>query len=143
AYAHAHPRSLAALRRTPNQSPFAPLALPSFLARMGSSDFCPSPHRLWSCRGYLCTATDLPRCGGWLVYVLRLIPRRACPFASVLSNAHRWSSPLSGRLDPRLTAFEACSGFTRVAARTLADLPSMETCVPGASAPWSPAASPR
>jgi len=94
---------------------------------MGSSDFCAGHHRSWRCLPAGNTSAALPRCLVWRLYVLRPIPRRGCPGASVLSPGPRWSSPLSGRLDPRIKAFEACSGFTRVAARTLADLP---TCRP-------------
>src|SRR4029434_7085095 len=98
---------------------------------MGSSDFChglPSADRwpvLWT------SGTDLPCCIVWPLYVLRPIPRRACPCASVLRHEHRWSSPLSGRLDPRIKSFGACSGFTRVAARTVANLSCIDFC------PWS------
>src|SRR5258706_14607430 len=98
---------------------------------MGSSDFC---HGLSSADRWpvsRASVTDLPCCVVWPLYVLRPIPRRVCPCASVLLPAHRWSSPLSGRFDPRVNSFEACSGFTRVAARTGAHLSFLDFC------PWS------
>jgi len=110
---------------------------------MGSSDFC---HGLSSADRWpaiRASVTDLPRCIVWRLYVLRLIPRRVCPCASVLWHEPHWSSPLSGRLDPRIKSFEACSGFTRVAARTVANLSIIETAVPGASTQQSPTVPPR
>src|SRR3972149_740011 len=38
--AHANPPPLGSSERTPNQGPFPPLALPSFLGTMGPSDAC-------------------------------------------------------------------------------------------------------
>jgi len=57
-------------------------------------------------------------------YVLRPIPRRAGRPSSVgASGRPRQPSSSVRRLGARVTPFEACSGFTRVAARTLADPP--------------------
>ena len=67
----------------------------------------------------------------WRLYVLRPIPRRVRPSASVLPPGPHWSSPLSGRLDSRINSFEACSGFPRVAARTVAHRSLIDFC------PWS------
>jgi hypothetical protein len=57
-------------------------------------------------------------------YVLRPLPRRAGRPSHVGASGHprRPSSSLR-RLGARIIPFEACSGFTRVAARTLADPP--------------------
>jgi hypothetical protein len=41
--------------------------------------------------------------------------------ASVLQATRRWSSPICGGLDLHINPIGACSGFTRVAARTVAD----------------------
>jgi hypothetical protein len=61
----------------------SPPALPGFVTTMGSSDFChglPSADRC----PVRSPVTDLPRCVVWRRYVLRPIPRRGCPCASVL-----------------------------------------------------------
>jgi len=55
-------------------------------------------------------------------YVLRPIPRRAGRPSSVgASDRPRRPSSFCGGLGARGERFEACSGFTLVAARTLAD----------------------
>src|SRR5258708_37235304 len=57
-------------------------------------------------------------------YVLRPIPRRAGRPSHVgASGRPRRPSSSTRRLGARVTPFEACSGFTHVAARTLADPP--------------------
>src|SRR5215470_7616205 len=98
---------------------------------MGSSDLCHGPSSTDRWPVFQSSVADLPCCVVWPLYVLRPIPRRAWPSASVLPLGHHWSSPLSGRLDSRITSFEACSGFTRVAARTVANLSCIDFC------PWS------
>ncbi|SRR6266571_4754490 len=79
-----------------------------------------------------------PRCDLVLACVLRRIPRRVRPPESVVLGGRRWPSPLSGRLGTPIKPFGACSGFTRVAARTLADPPPSWANVPEASAHRSP-----
>src|SRR5262245_12934593 len=92
--AHANPPPLGSSERTPNQGPFPPPALTSFLSTMGPSDTCRA-----SCVG----KSDRPR--------------------RPSSNERR----LGARIQP----FGACSGFTRVAARTLADPPKTGLCPQG------------
>src|SRR5262249_26319449 len=65
-------------------------------------------------------------------YVLRPLPRRA-ERSSRVGRSDRPQRPSSNerRLGARIQAFGACSGFTRVAARTLADPPKTGLCPQG------------
>src|SRR5262249_53270019 len=65
--------------------------------------------------------TGLPCCESLRVYVLRPLPRRAGrPSRVGESGRPRRPSSYLRRLGARIDTFGACSGFTRVAARTLA-----------------------
>ena len=131
---------LSSLKRTPNQGSFPPPALPGFIGRMSPSDSCwtrppkgrchngpGSPHRS--------PVLQVTACA----YVLRPLPRRAGRPSDVgASGRPRRPSSDIRRLGARVDIFEACSGFTRVAARTLADPPIRRAFVPGASMVRSP-----
>ena len=66
----------------------------------------------------------------------RTLCRRATPHTPVsypraigrLLPTHRWFSPFPQQVDPLDFTFEACSGFTHVAARLLADPPTAGPC---------------
>src|SRR5262245_50960125 len=130
--AHANPPPLGSSKRTPNQGPFPPLALPSFLSTMGPSDACLArpPKRLVP--GRPGRTTGLPCCQSPRAYVLRPLPRQA-ERSSCVGRSDRPRRPSSNerRLGARIQPFGACSGFTRVAARTLADTPKAELCPRG------------
>jgi hypothetical protein len=69
-------------------------------------------------------ATGLPRCSNHHAYVPCPLPRRIGTGACVDCFPHSTRpSPNSGRVGIRIVLFEACSGFTRVTARTLAQPP--------------------
>ena len=114
------------------RAPSLPLALPSFIGTMGPSDAClahplkgPVPDRP-GC------ATGLPCCQSPRAYVLRPLPRRAERSSRVgVSDRPRRPSSNERRLGARIQPFGACSGFTRVAARTLADPPKADLCPRG------------
>jgi hypothetical protein len=76
--------------------------------------------------------TGLPCCESLRVCVLRPLPRRAGrPSRVGKSGRPRRPSSYVRRLSARIDSFGACSGFTRVAARTLAGPPNVGFC------PWS------
>jgi hypothetical protein len=77
-------------------------------------------------------ATGLPCCQSPRAYVLRPLPRRAERSPCVgRSDRPRRPSSIERRLGARIQPFGACSGFTRVAARTLADPPQADLCPRG------------
>jgi hypothetical protein len=77
-------------------------------------------------------ATGLPCCQSPRAYVLRPLPRRAERSPCVgRSDRPRRPSSIERRLGARIQPFGACSGFTRVAARTLADPPMADRCPRG------------
>src|SRR5262249_26517664 len=53
------------------------------------------------------------------------------PIVSGAATASRWPSSNERRLGARIQSFGACSGFTRVAARTLGDPPKADLCPRG------------
>ena len=130
--AHANPPLLSSSRRTPNQGPFPPLALPSFLGTMGPSDACRARPPKGPVPGRPGRAIGLPCCQSPRAYVLRPLPRRA-ERSSCVGPSDRPRRPSSNerRLGARIQSFGACSGFTRVAARTLADPPKADLCPRG------------
>ncbi len=140
--AHANLPLLGSFGRTPNQGPFPPPALPGFRGTMSPSDACRTRPSLGPLATSSASATGLPCCQFPPAYVLRPLPRRAGRRSSV-GASHRPQRPSSmeRRLGARIRPFEACSGFTRVAARTLAD-PPKRAGVPGASMARSPSPSP-
>src|SRR5712691_9276474 len=99
---------------------------------MGPSDACRAqpptglaPSRPGRAIGLLCCQS--PR-----AYVLRPLPRRAERSSRVgVSDRPRRPSSNERRLGARIQSFGACSGFTRVAARTLADPPKADLCPRG------------
>jgi hypothetical protein len=81
-------------------------------------------------------ATGLPCCQSPRAYVLRPLPRRAERSSRVgVSDRPRRPSSNERRLGARIQSFGACSGFTRVAARTLADPPKADLCPRGSDGP--------
>jgi hypothetical protein len=130
--ARANPPPLGSSKRTPNQGPFPPLALPSFLGTMGPSDACLARPPKEPVPGRPGRATGLPCCQSPRAYVLRPLPRRA-ERSSCVGPSDRPRRPSSNerRLGARIQPFGACSGFTRVAARTLADPPKADLCPRG------------
>src|SRR5438094_976127 len=130
----AHANLLVSARSSapPNQGSFPPLALPRFIGRMSPSDVCRTRFPMEPLSGDPDRPTDLPCCKSPRAYVLRPLPRRAGPLSHVggLSRPRRPSS-MEMRLGARIIAFEACSGFTRVAARTLAGPPKAGVCPQG------------
>jgi hypothetical protein len=130
--AHANPLPLRSSERTPNQGPFPPLALPSFLGTMGPSDACRAHPPRERVPGRPGPATGLPCFQSPRAYVLRPLPRRAGQSSCVgRSDRPRRPSSNERRLGARIQAFGACSGFTRVAARTFADPPKADLCPRG------------
>ena len=82
------------------------------------------------------SATGLPCCQSPRAYVLRPLPRRAERSSGVgVSDRPRRPSSIERRLGARIQPFGACSGFTRVAARTLADPPKADLCPRGFDGP--------
>ena len=130
--AHANPPPLGSSKRTPNQGPFPPLALPSFLGTMGPSDACRARPPKGPLPGRPSRATGLPCCQSPRAYVLRPLPRRA-ERSSCVGPSDRPRRPSSNerRLGARIQAFGACSGFTHVAARTFADPRKADLCPRG------------
>jgi hypothetical protein len=130
--AHANPPPLGSSERTPNQGPFPPLALPSFIGTMGPSDACRAHPPKGRIPGRPGRSTGLPCCQSPRAYVLRPLPRRAERSSGVgVSDRPRRPSSNERRLGARIQPFGACSGFTRVAARTLADPPTADLCPRG------------
>ena len=130
--AHATLRLLDSSRHTSHQGSFPPSRLccpqgPS--GTMSPSDF-PSGSTLMMERG-LCgpAGRDLPCCPVCCADVPRPLPRRANPWSSVgCSHGLQRPSRLFRPVGPRDFTFEACSGFTHVAARQLADPPEVGLC---------------
>src|SRR6059036_1203716 len=84
------------------------------------------------CRVAPAAPTGLPCCQSPRAYVLRPLPRRAERSSRVgVSDRPRRPSSIERRLGARIQPFGACSGFTRVAARTLADPPTADLCPRG------------
>ena len=104
--------------------PFAPPALPGINALTTLSDFRRDRRPKSTLRPLPSSRTDLPR-----------LPEPPCVRAVPTTPADRNGcicrllprftrpSPNSGRVGIRIVLFEACSGFTRVTARTLAQPP--------------------
>ena len=127
--AHANLPTSARSSAPPNQGSFPPPALPGFLGRMSPSDVCQARFPVEPLSGDPDSPTDLPCCESPRAYVLRPLPRRAGPLSHVgESSRPRRPSSMQWRLGARISAFEACSGFTRVAARTLAGPPKAGVC---------------
>src|SRR5262249_12950914 len=124
------------------RAPFLPPSLHGFIGRMSPSDVCRARPPKVPLSGHPDGPTDLPCCKSPRAYVLRPLPRRAGPLSHVggLSRPRRPSS-MQSRLGARITAFEVCSGFTHVAARTLAGPPKADV-VPRASMARSPSPPP-
>ena len=124
-------RLLNSSRRTSNQGSFPPRWLccpPSAIGTMSPSDF-PRGSTLMMERGSRLAAWDLPCCPVCYADVPRPLPRRANPWSSVgCSHGHQRPSRLFRPVGPRDFTFEACSGFTHVAARRLADPPTVGLC---------------
>ena len=124
---------LGSFERTPNQGSFPHPALPGFIGRMSPSDSCwtrPPKGRCHRCRGRpnRSPVLQVTACA----YVLRPLPRRAGQPSDVgASGRPRRPSSDIRRLGARVDIFEACSGFTRVAARTLAGPPKADLCPQG------------
>ena len=130
--AHANPPLLGSSKRTPNQGSFPPPALPGFIGTMGPSDACRARPPKEPLPGRPGSATGLPCCQSPRAYVLRPLPRRAGRPSHVGGSGRpRRPSSIERRLGARIQPFEACSGFTRVAARTLADPPKADLCPRG------------
>ena len=68
-------------------------------------------------------ATGLPRCADYLSDVLFPLPRRIERVHLSISSPSARPSPLKGRVGIRDFTFEACSGFTHVTARRIAQPP--------------------
>jgi hypothetical protein len=99
---------------------------------MGPSDACLAHAPKGLVPGRPGRATGLPCCQSPRAYVLRPLPRRAERSSRVgVSDRPRRPSSIERRLGARIQPFEACSGFTRVAARTLADPPKADLCPRG------------
>jgi len=129
--AHATLRLLDSSRHASNQGSFPPrrLCCPSgTCGTMSPSDF-PRGSTLSMERGARLAAWDLPCCPVCCADVPRPLPRRGTPWSSVgCSHGLRRPSRLFRPVGPRDFTFEACSGFTRVAARRLADPPTVGLC---------------
>jgi hypothetical protein len=110
---------LGSFKRTPNQGSFPPPALPGFLGTMSPSDACRARPPMEPLPGRPDSPTGLPCCESLRVHVPRPLPRRAGRPSRVGVSSHpRRSSSNERGLDARIQSFGACSGFTRVAART-------------------------
>ena len=130
--AHANPPVLSSSQRTPNQGSFPPPALPGFIGRMSPSDACRARPPVRALPDRPGSPTGLPCCKSPRAYVLRPLPRRAGrPSRVGASSRPRRPSSNERRLGARIQPFGACSGFTRVAARTLADPPTAGLCPQG------------
>jgi len=117
-------RSLASSKAHQKSGPFAPTALPGINALTALSDFRRDRRPKSTLRPLPSSRTDLPR-----------LPEPPCVRAVPTTPADRNGctcrllprltrpSPNSGRVGIRIVLFEACSGFTRVTARTLAQPP--------------------
>ena len=124
-------RLLDSSRHASNQGSFPPRRLccpPGANGTMSPSDF-PRGSTLMMERGARLAAWDLPCCPVCCADVPRPLPRRANPWSSVgCSHGLQRPSRLFRPVGPRDFTFEACSGFTRVAARRLADPPKVGLC---------------
>ena len=129
--AHANLLILLSLRHASNQGSFPPRQLccpPSAIGTMSPSDF-PRGSTLMMERGARLAAQDLPCCPVCCADVPRPLPRRANPWSLVgCSHGLQRPSRLFRPVGPRDFTFEACSGFTHVAARQLADPPTVGLC---------------
>ena len=127
--AHANPPLLSSSKRASNQGSFPPPALPGFNSTMSPSDSCRTRLPMEPLPGFPDSPTGLPCCESPRVYVPRPLPRRAGrPSLVGRSGRPRRPSSIERRLGARIQTFEACSGFTRVAARTLAGPPEADIC---------------
>jgi hypothetical protein len=123
---------LSSLKRTPNQGSFPPPALPGFFGRMSPSDACQARLPLEPLPGRPGSPTGFPCCKSPRAYVLRPLPRRAGrPSLVGASGRPRRPSSFEGDSALAFWPFEACSGFTRVAARTLANPSKAGLCPRG------------
>ncbi len=130
--AHANPPLLGSSKRTPNQGSFPPPALSGFRGTMSPSDSCRARLPMEPLPGRPDSPTGLPCCQSPRVYVPCPLPRRAGRPASVGAFGRpRRPSSIERRLGARIQTFGACSGFTRVAARPLADPPEADLCPRG------------
>ena len=127
--AHANPPLLSSFKRTSNQGSFPPPALPGFCSTVSPSDTCRARFPMEPLPGVPGSPTGLPCCESPRVYVPRPLPRRAGRPSHVgRSGRPRRPSSIERRLGARIQSFEACSGFTHVAARTLAGPPEADLC---------------
>jgi hypothetical protein len=124
-------RLLNSLRHASNQGSFPPRRLccpPSAIGTMSPSDFLRGSTLAME-RGARLAAWDLPCCPVCCADVPRPLPRRANPWSSVgCSHGLQRPSRLFRPVGPRDFTFEACSGVTHVAARRLADPPTVDPC---------------
>ena len=117
-------RPLASSKAHQKSGPFAPPALPGINALTTLSDFRRDRRPKSTLRPLPSSRTDLPRLPE--PPCVRAVPttpadRNGC-ICRLLPRLTR-PSPISGRVGIRIVTFEACSGFTRVTARTLAQPP--------------------
>ncbi len=127
--AHANPPLLSSSKRTSNQGPFPPPKLPGFISTMSPSDSCRARLPMEPLPGSPDSPTGLPCCESPRVYVPRPLPRRAGrPSLVGRTGRPRRPSSIERRLGARIQPFEACSGFTHVAAHTLAGPPEADLC---------------
>ena len=128
--AHANPPLLSSSKRTSNQGSFPPPALPGFISTVSPSDSCRARLPMEPLPGFPLTADRSPvlritAC----MSVPRPLPRRAGRPSHVgRSGRPRRPSSIERRLGARIQPFEACSGFTHVAAHTLAGPPEADLC---------------
>jgi len=135
--AHATLRLLDSSRHASNQGSFPPRRLccpPGTCGTMSPSDFPPGSTLMMERGLYGPAGRDLPCCPVCCADVPRPLPRRGNPWSSVgCSHGLQRPSRLFRPVGPRDFTFEACSGFTRVAARRLADPPKVGLCPEGFS----------
>ena len=128
--AHANLLVLDFLRRTQKRGSFPPPALAGFSGTMSLSDThtgCDPAGRIE--RRNRSSVVGFPRCPENLSHVLFPIPRWTTTSAYVGAfPVARRPSPIFGRVGVHDFTFEACSGFTRVTARAIADLPEGDPC---------------
>ena len=130
--AHANLRVLGVVGSTQKRGPFPSPALPGFVGTMDLSDAhvgrCPEGSVE---RCDLSPGMGLPRCAENRSSVLFPVPRWTPSPACVGCFGDRCQpSPFVRRVGVHGTTFEACSGFTRVTARTIANL-SARQCTQG------------
>ena len=137
--AHANLPILGSSGRTPNQGP----SLHRLSGTMSPSDACRARPSAGPLAVDPASATGLPCCQSPRAYVLCPLPRRAGrPSCVGVSGRPQRPSSMEKGLGARSRPFEACSGFTRVTARTLA-APPERADAPGASTARSPSPPPR